>query len=250
MYFTYDNITIYYEKYGNSNKSIIIIPGWGNTRETFNYMINYLKHYVSIYILDYPGFGKSKFPNKDLTLFDYSNLIYEWIKHLKIDNPILIGHSFGGRIITLLTGYYKYKFGNIIYIDSAGIKHIKFKNYVYKFLKKLKIFIPKRYKNKYLCFLLNKFSSTDYKNINKNMKETFKNIINLDLKPYLSNIKTKVLLIWGNKDIDTPINDAKIMNKRIKDSELIIIDKATHFSYLEYPYLISKIIYEQIKDEI
>lgn len=252
MYFTYEDITIYYEKYGNNKKSIVILPGWGNTRETFQYMIGFLKEYATIYILDYPGFGNSKFPDKDLNIYDYTNLIYEWIKYLELDNPILIGHSFGGRIITTLLGYYKYNFKSIIYLNSAGIKpKKKFRTYLYKFLKKLKIFIPKKYKRKYQNYLFNKFASTDYKDLDINMKKTFRNIVNLDLKPYLKDIKTKkVLIIWGNKDIDTPLKDALIMQKKIDNSELIILNNATHFSYLEYPILINNIIYEQIKDEI
>lgn len=251
MYFNYDDINIYYEKYGDNKKSIVILPGWGNTRSTFNYMINFLKNYFTIYILDYPGFGNSNFPNKDLTLYDYTNLIYEWIKSLNLENPILIGHSFGGRIITLLTGYYNYEFNNIIYLNSAGIKSkTKFKTIIYKLLKKLKYLLPTKYKNKYLSFLFKHFASMDYLNLNQNMHNTFKNIISLDLKPYFKNIKSRVLIIWGNNDTATPLKDGIIMNKLIKNSELIILDKATHFSYLDYPILLNRIIFEQLKDEI
>ena len=251
MYFTYDDITIYYEKYGNKAKSIIILPGWGNTRKTFNMMINFLQNYFTVYTLDYPGFGNSIFPNKDLTIYDYTLLIYEWIKSLNIENPILIGHSFGGRIITLLTGYYKYNFNNIIYLNSAGIKQkTKLKTKIYKLLNKLKFFIPSKFKNKYSNFLFKHFASTDYKNLNKNMQNTFKNIVNLDLKPFLKNIKAKTLIIWGDKDNSTPVKDGIIMNKLIKNSELIVLKKGTHFTYLDYPILINRIIFEQLKNEI
>ena len=90
----------------------------------------------------------------------------------------------------------------------------------------------------------------DYQSLTPNMRKTFQNIVNLDLTPYLKNIKAKTLLIWGNKDSSTPVRDAKIMHKYIKDSELIVLDNANHFSYLNYPILVNKIIFEQIKDEI
>ena len=251
MYFTYEDITIYYEKYGNHKKNIIILPGWGDTRKTFTFMIDFLKEYFNVYILDYPGYGNSPFPNHDLTIYDYSLLIHEWIKSLNINNPILIGHSFGGRIITTLTGYYNFNYKNIIYLNSAGIKpKIRFKTKLYKFLKKLKFLLPKRYKQKYLNYLFNKFASIDYKDLNQNMYQTFKNIVNTDLKYYLKYIKAKVLIIWGNKDTSTPLKDARIMHQQIANSELIILDQATHFSYLEYPILINRIIFFQLKDEI
>ena len=249
MYFNYEDINLYYEKYGSNKKSIVILPGWGNTRETFNYMINFLKNYFTVYILDYPGFGNTNFPKYDLTIYDYSDLIYEWIKSLNIKDPILIGHSFGGRIITTLLGYYNYSFKNVIYLNSAGIKpKTSFKTKIYKFLKKLKFFIPNKYKQKYLSFLFKKFASTDYNSLPPNMMNTFRNIVNEDLKPYLKYIETRALIIWGNKDTATPLSHAFIMNKLIKNSELIILNNAGHFSYLNYPDLINNIIYEQLKD--
>ena len=249
MYYHYNDIDLYYEKYGNKNTNIVILPGWGDNRNTFKYMIDFLKEYATIYIIDYPGFGNSSFPSYDLTIYDYTNMIYEWIKDTNINNPILIGHSFGGRIITTLLGYYKYDFKNVIYLNSAGIlPKVKIKTRVYKILKKIGFILPKKIRNKYHKFLFSKFASNDYLNLNDNMRNTFKNIVSTDLTYYLNNIKSNVLIIWGNKDFITPIRDAKIMHKRIKDSELIILDNANHFSYLNYPILINNIIYEQIKD--
>lgn len=255
MYFKYKDISMYYEIQGNGKKKLLLLPGWGDTRKSFNYLIDYLSNYFTVYSIDYPGFGNSNFPNHDLTIFDYSNLIYEFIKENKLQDPILIGHSFGGRIISILTGYYHYKFSNIILMDSAGIKPkvtIKklFKRLSYKLLKKLGRIIPKKYQTKYYNNLFKRYASRDYQELSSNMRKTFQNVVNTDLKNYLKYIDSNVLLIWGNSDMDTPISDAKIMNSMIKNSELIIIDKVGHFPYLERPELIKAILFEQLKDLI
>ena len=41
---------------------------------------------------------------------------------LHIINPIVIAHSFGGRIAALLCGYYKRSIKKLILMDVAGIK--------------------------------------------------------------------------------------------------------------------------------
>ena len=41
MYYIYNNIKIKYYKYGNKNKVILILPGWGNTTKTFYNIINH-----------------------------------------------------------------------------------------------------------------------------------------------------------------------------------------------------------------
>ena len=79
------------------------------------------------------------------------------------------------------------------------------------------------------------------------MQQTFKNIVNEDLTLYLSSIETETLIIWGKKDQDTPLKNAIKINNLIKDSALIVFPEGTHFSYLQYPLLTNKIIYEFIK---
>ena len=247
MYYNREEYSIYYEKYGNHDKTIIILPGWGETRKTFDNIISFFKENYTIYIFDYPGFGNSIFPNIDLSIYDYADIIRNFMNDNNIINPIIIAHSFGGRIATILTGYYKEKIDKLIMIDTAGIKHKKsithwLKEKTYKILKKLKLVVPKKKRDRYLGFLTNIFGSSDYKSLNNCMKKTFQNIINEDLKYYLKDIESETLLIWGQLDNSTPLKDGKLMNNKIKNSALIIFPEGNHFVYMQYPLLINNII--------
>ena len=147
MYYKYNNITIYYEKYGTKGNNILILPGWGNTSKTFYNIINKLKENNTIYIIDYPNFGKSPIPKKSLTIYNYADLIKNFLTSKNITNPIIIAHSFGGRITTLLSGYYKINIDKLILIDIASIKpkkniKQKLKEKTYKFLKKIVKYLP------------------------------------------------------------------------------------------------------------
>ncbi len=252
MYYNEEDISLYYEKYGSGEKTILILPGWGDNRKTFYNIINHFKEKYTIYIMDYPGFGNSVFPNKDLTIYDYTNLIRNFMFDNNIENPIIIAHSFGGRIATLLSGYYKEKIDKIIMIDTAAIKPKKsiktlFRQSLYKLLKKLAIFIPKIKKERYMQKLIKIFASSDYQVLSKSMQQTFKNIVNEDVSYYLKQIDEEVLILWGKNDIDTPLKYGIKTNKLIKHSALIVFPKGSHFSYLEYPILTNQIIYEFIK---
>ena len=247
MYYNQADYSIYYEKYGQKKKTILILPGWGDTRKTFSYLINQLQENFTIYIIDYPGFGHSPFPNNDLTIYDYANIIREFMSNKKITNPIIIAHSFGGRIATLLSGYYKEEIDKLILIDVAGIKRRKkiktyIKEKIYKLLKQIKKILPPKIKEKYHKKLLQLFASPDYKSLPPTMSKTFQNIIKEDLRYFLSHINPETLILWGEKDKDTPLKDGKLINKKIKNSALIIYPKGTHYSYLEFPELTYKII--------
>ncbi|MCI8460429.1 MAG: alpha/beta hydrolase [Bacilli bacterium] len=247
MYFKSNTISIYYEKHGTGEEKILILPGWGNTRNTFYNLINNLKENYTIYIIDYPGFGNSPVLNKELNIYDYAFLINSFIKKMNIDNPIIIAHSFGGRITSILGGYYQIKIKKIILIDVAGIKKRKklkvfLKEKIYKVLKKCTYLLPKIKQEKYRQKLLLFFGSTDYKSIPPSMQKTFQNIIKEDLRKYYKNISTETLIIWGENDIDTPLKDGILIKKLISNSEIIVYKKSDHFAYLNYPEQTNRII--------
>ena len=79
-----------------------------------------------------------------------------------------------------------------------------------------------------------KFASSDYSAIKSDIvRQTFSKVISLDLTKNLKEIETPVLLMWGENDMDTPLYMAKIMEKNIKDSGLVVLKNAGHFSYID-----------------
>ena len=72
MFYQRKDLSLYYECDGEGDQAIVILPGWGDTRLTFLSMIRDLSPYFKIYIIDYPGFGNSTFPNHNLTIYDYA----------------------------------------------------------------------------------------------------------------------------------------------------------------------------------
>lgn len=243
MYVNTDKSTMYYEKTNSKGQDIIILPGWGNTKETFKYIIDYFKDDNRIFIMDYPGFGMSEEPKEELLLEDYIELILKMIEKEKITNPIIIAHSFGGRLVSILNE--KINIKELILIDVAGIKRFNLKLYL-----KTKIFkIIKKLNKKLAKKIEKKFSSSDYKDLSPIMKKTFNNIIKVNLKSNYKKIKTETLIIWGEKDEDTPLKDAYLLKKIIKDSALIIYKNKHHYSYLEDVYLTNRIIENIIKKD-
>lgn len=253
MKYIVNDFTIYYEKYGNKDKNILILPGWGNNRKTFDYLISILEKDYSIYILDYPGFGKSKFPSRDLYIKDYSYLIRKFLIEKKITNPTIIAHSFGGRIvIDLFKDKNNLDISNLILIDIAGIKpkktlYKKIKEKIYKLLKRIGKRLPKNIKNNYQERLIKIFGSNDYSKLNSNIRKTFINIVNQDQKYDIKYIDVDTLIIWGELDKDVPLKDGYFINKEIKNSGLVVIPKSGHFPYLDRAYYVNRIILEYLK---
>lgn len=67
------------------------------------------------------------------------------------------------------------------------------------------------------------------------MRATLVKVVNEDLSPLIGKLNCPTLLIWGDKDTATPIEDAKAMEAWIKDAGLVVCEGAGHYSFLEQP---------------
>lgn len=233
---------------------VILLHGWLCSLDTMKPIANVLQNF-KVYNVDLPGFGKSDMPEKPFNTNDFGDFLEGFIKGLKIENPILIGHSNGGRTIINYAGRNLGKVKKIVLIDSAGIKPKRklgyyIRIYTFKFLKKfLGIFPDVEMFNNIRQRVLGKFGSSDYKNSPEILRKTMSIIINEDQTEILKNIKAPTILLWGENDTDTPISDAKIMEEMIQDASLIEIKGAGHFSYLDSYNQCMEIIKEFIKEE-
>jgi pimeloyl-ACP methyl ester carboxylesterase len=147
---------------------------------------------------------------------------------------ILIAHSFGARVALKLAHDFPHLVNKMVIADGAGIKARKGIRYYYRF-----------YRHKLLSLLRipHKSGSKDYRALSPVMKQTFKNIVNKDLTPLLNSINTPVLLIWGDRDRQTPLYMARKMSRLLPDNKLIIFKKAGHFCYLAQHAAFCKAVY-------
>lgn len=241
MDYIYKNKYVYFNKVG-SGDVVILLHGWGVDSTIFNEIVDTLKDKYLVYTIDLPGFGKSDEPSIAYTLDDYVELLYLFILDKSIEHPIIIGHSFGGRIAIKYASLYQVN--RLILIDSAGLKpvnnfKIKYKINIYKFKK----WFYKTTKNviKYNDLLINSGSS-DYKNASSIMKKTLSNVTSIYLDNILKNIICDTLIIWGKKDDVTPYKHAIKLKKKIKNAGLVTLEGVGHFPFIESKKTFNKII--------
>lgn len=229
MKILYKNININYDYYNNkSNIDLVYLHGWGQNIEM---MVPIAKPFIKKYnilIIDLPGFGSSDEPNEVWTIYDYAECVNYILKELKMKDPIIIGHSFGGKIA--LCYALKYKTKKLVLLASPYRKNIKkdtMKMKAYKALKK----VPGL--NKLENVVKKYVGSTDYKNASVMMRKVLVTHVNLDLTEELKNIKCPTLLIWGTNDQAVPFEDAKVLEKIIPNCGLVTYEGNTHYAYLE-----------------
>ncbi len=222
---------------------VLLLHGWGSSLEVWNRIINFLKtkNKYRIVALDFPGCGKSDLPPKPMALEDYTGLVVDFCLKLNISNPIILGHSNGGRVTLSMLGNNLITARKAVLFGSAGlIKKSDFKKKVkIASFKTVKFFLTLPLIRNYTAETLKKarghFGSSDYNNAPEVMRKTLVNLVNSDLSDILPNIKCPVLLIWGENDTAVPLCLAQKMEKLIPDAGLCVIKGGSHFAFLEYP---------------
>lgn len=167
---------------------------------------------------------------------------------MNINEVSLLGHSFGGRVIIKLCSRknLKFKINKLVLIDIAGIKHTPKKTFRQR-IYKITFPIIKKISPNLLNKIKTKVGSADYRSASPMMRDILVKVVNEDLKGLIPNIKSPTLLIWGENDTATPYSDAEYMKENIKDAGIVKIENAGHFSFLENPYLVNKVLESFLK---
>ncbi|MBQ7046086.1 MAG: alpha/beta hydrolase [Clostridia bacterium] len=221
---------------------VVLLHGWGSSTDAYRGVINALKHKCRLFALDFPGCGKTPAMSSPWTLGDYCNLVLEFIKSLNLNNPIMIGHSHGGRVILKMAGSGMVSPSKIVLIDSAGLipkKSLRQKARAKSFKAiKTVLTLPgiKNHSEPLLQKAREYYGSADYNAAPEVLRKTLVSLVNTDLTDILPNIKASTLLIWGDNDTATPLSDGEKIKSLIKDSGICVLKGTGHFSFVEKPF--------------
>ena len=200
---------------------ILLLHGWGASLLTFSKLSKSLSSHYKVYSLSLPGFGESEI-GVPLSVSDIAEVIRAFILDQKIENPILLGHSYGTRVAAIYAS--KYPVRKLILVSAAGLKQ------KLKFSKRLKVKIYKILKK---CHLPVKMGSTDYQNADNVRRIMLVKAVNYDLAEVYKKINAPTILIYGTKDTVTPLSLGYKIKEFIRNSYLLEIEECGHFPYLE-----------------
>lgn len=221
-------------------KTLVILHGWGHNSKYWDVMKGMYEIDFNVAFFDMPGFGSEPLISQDWGVPEYAEWVLKKIEIIE-GEKIIIGHSFGGRIATYIASSRPKWLKALILSGSPSIYRPGLKI-------KTKIFLAKLAKTLGLRKFFIKNSGLQTANRN-NMGRIFRKVVPFDQTQILSKISVPTLLIWGENDQDVPLRIAKEINSHISGSQLKVIDRVGHNSFIENPYLfygISKKFIESI----
>jgi pimeloyl-ACP methyl ester carboxylesterase len=241
-------------KVAGSGPAVLILHGWGGSSDSWEKIQKSLSlNGYQVFCPDLPGFGKSQIPSVPWSLQDYLEFSLTFAGKINLNNFILLGHSFGGRIAIKIAAEHPSFVKKLILLDPAGIKIkpslktrlILLAAFLGDIIFSLKPLVKLKdlARNVFYFFL----KKRDYVKAGEIMRETMKNILSSDLSSLLCFIKAETLIIWGEKDKIVPVKYSAVFKKNISGSSLEIIPKSGHSPHLESPDLLSEKILNFIR---
>ena len=218
----------------------MFLHGYLSSKESFYLQINYFSRHFRVTAPDLPGFGGSELIPAAWSVGEYADWLEGFLKERGIAFPCVIAHSFGGRVAIkcLARGL----IDRAVLTGCAGIVkrrtlsyHLKVKSY-----RLVRKFAPR--------FAEAKFWSAEYRSLSPLMRESYKKIVNEDLREEAKRIARPVLYLNGERDRETPLSSVKILHECTAGSRLAVLKGCGHFAHLDEPLLFNLAAEEFLND--
>ena len=217
----------------------LLLHGWGASSDLFAATMRGLGDGFDLIAPDFPGFGATGAPPAPWGVGEYMEWTLALMDWLGVERANLIGHSFGGRVAIKLAALHPERVARLMLTDAAGIRpqrdwryHLRVRAF-----KTWRALAQSRYTPQPLrmwaAAQVAQQGSPDYKAASGTVRGSFVRVVNEDLREYLPRIKAPTLLIWGDRDEDTPLADGQLMERLIPDAGLVVFEGAGHYAYLE-----------------
>jgi pimeloyl-ACP methyl ester carboxylesterase len=250
----------YLDNQKKSNKTLVLLHGFGGDKDNWNYFSNSLKSEYRVIVPDLAGFGESALKGEVvLTIEKQTEILEDFLNAIGVQNIYIVGNSMGGAISLL----YSYRNGDkvkaLVLIDALGLLkkqeileiteednpllHICSEE---KFMKMVNLSMqkPPYIPDIFVSVLAEKKCAKRYKE-----EKIFNEMISdCDLSDIVSKIEIPTLILWGKLDEIINISNAKIFNKEIKNSKLIIFEGLGHVPLIEDPDKTAKSVEDFIRE--
>ncbi len=206
---------------------LVLLHGYLSSKESFYPQIEYFSSFYRVTALDFPGMGGAEPLEGAWSVDDYADWTEEALALCGVRDAYVLAHSFGGRVALKMLA--RGRFGRAVLTGCAGIVpkrglSYRFRVGLYHAVRR----VAPEYAEK-------RFGSSDYRSLSPVMRESFKKIVNEDLRETAKRIACPVLFVCGDEDRETPLSSVRLLHGCVQGSSLFVMHGCGHFAHLDDP---------------
>jgi pimeloyl-ACP methyl ester carboxylesterase len=258
---------LYFKKLG-SGQPLIVLHGLYGSSDNWMTIAKVLSQTFCVYVLDLRNHGRSP----HLPEHNYSvmvNDLYEFIDNNKINNPVLLGHSMGGKIAMFFAASYPYAVKKLIVVDISPRTYklqtsdtiLTEHNKIFEAFESVnlsKITSRNQIENVWINFISDVIIRKSLlKNIRRNRDNTFSWKLNYtvlkqnlheilngleDYSDKLKKLNIPVLFIKASNSGYIKVDDIVMIKEIFGNSRIVTIENVSHYIHTENPDKLINII--------
>jgi pimeloyl-ACP methyl ester carboxylesterase len=237
---------LFAEAFGNGPPRVLALHGWGRRGSDF---APSLANFDALAV-DLPGFGATPAPEEVLGANGYARLVAPVLDAFETP-PVVVGHSFGGRIAVCLAAAHPDRVASLI-ISGAPLVRLapgRKPSVTYRllrFLHQVGLIGDVRMEE-----IRRSRGSADYRAATGVMREILVKVVNESYEDELTRLKSRVILLWGEDDGEVPVAVAerslRIIRQAGGSAELEVLPGIGHLLPTQAPETISRALAEELR---
>lgn len=233
--------TLFAETFGDGSPRVLAFHGWGRRGADFRKSLSGLPGIA----LDLPGFGSSPPPSEVLGAEGYAHIVAEVLDEFD-EPPVVVGHSFGGRVAVCLAAAHPDRVGPLVLTgvplsrrSPAGKPAPVYR--IVRALNRMGLISDERMEAE-----KRRRGSADYRAATGVMRDILVKVVNEEYPEQLGALRSDVHLLWGDSDTEVPVEVAHRAAELIEASggswSLEVLTGVGHHVPLEAPEELRKVI--------
>lgn len=236
-----------------SKPILIILPGWGGTKTSWQDFINLAQSNFDVRCIELPGFGNEPCPTEVWGVEEYAAFVKRKINGMGIGKKVILAHSFGGQVAAYLVGTNPQICDTLVLSGPAIFrKKHSLRRIIFWPIAKLgalvfKVWPLSKLKEQAQRVLYKAADSPDYSKTSGLLRQIFQKVTTQNMAGYLSKITTPVLVVAGRKDTYVPSGVSKKAATEIPGATFVEFAEGKHGLHQSQPAELLQTIIQFLK---
>lgn len=233
---------LFAEVYGAGPPNVLALHGWGRRGRDFAVIMEDFSGIAP----DLPGFGATPAPQEVLGADAYADIVSGLLDSFDRP-PVLVGHSFGGRVAVCLAAKHPARVGPLVLTGVPLIRSQPARNpaigyRIVRWLNRIGVISDERLEEE-----RRRRGSADYRAATGVMRDILVKVVNESYESQLSALSSPVRLIWGEDDREVPVSVAETARSLIRDASLEVLPEVGHFVTAQAPDALRRAIEDALE---
>jgi pimeloyl-ACP methyl ester carboxylesterase len=241
--------TFWNERYSPMNRPLIFLHGSADSASIWRLQLEHFSQHGrnNVFAFDLPGHGqRPDIFSSDVTIQDYARAAREIIKHeLRVEQPILAGHSLGGAIALTMALEYGEEMSGLILIGTGARLRV-----LPSILERART-TPQETRQQLVALATapsrqaNIVPTIISEQATPGLTILYRDLAacnSFDVMSRLQEVSSPTLIICGAEDHLTPVKYSEYLHQQLTTSTLCIIPDAGHYVMREQPEKVNQAI--------